>query len=719
NLALDAIYDLDGPLTYTVECSDPNVMVYVPEGNRSMRMTVSADNGNVSGEMIFELFEQRAPRVTNQMISLAESGFYDGLTFHRILNDFVIQGGDPTGTGSGNSYLGVFDDQFHNELMHTTTGALSMAKAIEDGNDCQFFITEGAQRHLDFNHSVFGQLIEGEDVRADLSDVPANSSTGVPDSTAIMESVEIFEDTENAILVINAPYYYVGSSSVTITVTIHDDQGNDYVQTPINVTIQPDTNSFGYEENSGSYFADFDALRTPVGTPYSVDLSQYIQDVEGIESYAEPDEYTDYEFRTFFYDAYGLYNIIERDQYGEVVYRDAYGNVTTAELGSVTHLEYVPFLENTDLQYSIDFYSGVASFTPDSGLVGTYLFPVATGLADGYGGDPIDKQVAALNLVPTEAPDATLAMTLVHDPTDVDEQGEVDALPASEEWITAWDKCSMEVWAKIDDSGQYGIYSVSTDLSYDADRYEVSDIEWGVGFNQEQTGTIDSETGVITGLGGTTKWYTVIPYGGDSGYPSMEPEDVIRWGDDQYVLVARVNLQPKYTQEELQVQPGTGYDTPVATSFALSQGNVKWNAVDEADVLYAGTVDADIYAVSYDLNGDASINLTDVLQFLGNYQVDIDAPGNEWGYACDFNQDGAVQLSDFLMMLGNYQFTAAGGHVEMPDGFPDLGGSQSASLMGTLTASDLAGLDGDADQDDDTDDQTLAIDQIMLLYGDV
>ena len=68
--------------------------------------------------MVFQLFEGRAPRATEQIITLANDGFYDGIIFHRVIDEFVIQGGDPTGTGSGGSDLGDFDDQFHVDLQH-------------------------------------------------------------------------------------------------------------------------------------------------------------------------------------------------------------------------------------------------------------------------------------------------------------------------------------------------------------------------------------------------------------------------------------------------------------------------------------------------------------------------------------------------------------------------------------------------------------------------
>src|SRR5690606_19222892 len=103
-----------------------------------------------------------------------------GLKFHRVLNNFVIQGGDPLGNGTGGSTLGDFDDQFHLDLQHNRTGVLSYAKSADDTNDSQFFITEGPQRFLDFNHSVFGQLVEGETVRQGISNTAVVDEAGVP-----------------------------------------------------------------------------------------------------------------------------------------------------------------------------------------------------------------------------------------------------------------------------------------------------------------------------------------------------------------------------------------------------------------------------------------------------------------------------------------------------------------------------------------------------------
>ena len=113
------------------------------------------------GDLVLELFASDAPTTVNNFVFLARDGFYDGVTFHRVIPGFMAQGGDPTGTGTGNPGY-FFADEFS---QHThVTGALSMANAGPNTNGCQFFITYTPQQHLDGVHSVFGQLIEGMDV---------------------------------------------------------------------------------------------------------------------------------------------------------------------------------------------------------------------------------------------------------------------------------------------------------------------------------------------------------------------------------------------------------------------------------------------------------------------------------------------------------------------------------------------------------------------------
>ncbi|MGP8337700.1 MAG: peptidylprolyl isomerase [Methanosarcinaceae archaeon] len=120
--------------------------------------TIVTDKGVIK----FELYEYRAPITTKNFIDLAGKEFYDGLTFHRVIHGFMIQGGDPGGDGTGGPGY-VIPDEFHTELKHTT-GTVSMANAGPDTGGSQFFITESPQPHLDGKHTVFGQVIEGQDV---------------------------------------------------------------------------------------------------------------------------------------------------------------------------------------------------------------------------------------------------------------------------------------------------------------------------------------------------------------------------------------------------------------------------------------------------------------------------------------------------------------------------------------------------------------------------
>ncbi len=121
--------------------------------------TIETNRGNI----VLKLHATQAPRTVNNFVSLAEDGYYDGVTFHRVLPDFMIQGGDPTGTGRGGPGY-TFKDEFTPELKHDKPGVLSMANAGANTNGSQFFITHVPTPWLDGKHSVFGQVTEGQDV---------------------------------------------------------------------------------------------------------------------------------------------------------------------------------------------------------------------------------------------------------------------------------------------------------------------------------------------------------------------------------------------------------------------------------------------------------------------------------------------------------------------------------------------------------------------------
>lgn len=115
------------------------------------------------GTMVIELFADKTPVTVNSFVFLAREGFYDGVIFHRVISNFMAQGGDPTGTGRGGPGY-RFQDEFHPSLKHDKRGILSMANAGPGTNGSQFFITHGPTPHLDNRHSVFGQVVDGLDV---------------------------------------------------------------------------------------------------------------------------------------------------------------------------------------------------------------------------------------------------------------------------------------------------------------------------------------------------------------------------------------------------------------------------------------------------------------------------------------------------------------------------------------------------------------------------
>ncbi len=135
--------------------SPPSMQIDV---TKTYRVTMETSKGTIE----LELYPQYAPMTVNNFVFLANQGFYDGVVFHRVIKDFVIQGGDPTGTGTGGPGYRFRDETMGNPLTHER-GVISMANAGPNTNGSQFFIVYAPQPHLNGRHTVFGRVISGMD----------------------------------------------------------------------------------------------------------------------------------------------------------------------------------------------------------------------------------------------------------------------------------------------------------------------------------------------------------------------------------------------------------------------------------------------------------------------------------------------------------------------------------------------------------------------------
>jgi peptidyl-prolyl cis-trans isomerase B (cyclophilin B) len=150
-------------------------------------MTTATIHTN-QGAIALELFPEDAPKTVDNFVKLARDGFYDGVIFHRVIPDFMIQGGDPTGTGSGGPGY-QFADEFNDQKV--VRGALAMANAGPNTNGSQFFIvTTEAAPWLDGKHTVFGRVTDGMDVVDAIAEAPRDGRDR-PHEDVVMERVEI------------------------------------------------------------------------------------------------------------------------------------------------------------------------------------------------------------------------------------------------------------------------------------------------------------------------------------------------------------------------------------------------------------------------------------------------------------------------------------------------------------------------------------------------
>ena len=159
--------------------------------SKSYKAKIELEKG---GEILIDIIVNEAPKTVNNFVFLAKDGYYDGITFHRVIPGFMAQSGDPTGTGSGGPGYN-FDDEFHENARHNSEGILSMAnRGVVNGmgtNGSQFFITFAPTPHLDDHHSVFGKVSEGMEVVLSIAERDPGSAQTSGDA---MKTVTILEE---------------------------------------------------------------------------------------------------------------------------------------------------------------------------------------------------------------------------------------------------------------------------------------------------------------------------------------------------------------------------------------------------------------------------------------------------------------------------------------------------------------------------------------------
>jgi peptidylprolyl isomerase/peptidyl-prolyl cis-trans isomerase B (cyclophilin B) len=178
------------PLSAERQTRFPAAQQVLDQAGKEYRAVIKTNKGDV----VLELYADKAPRTVNNFVFLALNHYYDGVVFHRVLEDFMAQTGDPTGTGTGGPGY-TFADEFHPDLRHRGVGVLSMANAGpgprgEGTNGSQFFITFVDTPWLDGKHSVFGKVVSGADVLDRIQRIdPGRRGGAQPD---VMEKVEIY-----------------------------------------------------------------------------------------------------------------------------------------------------------------------------------------------------------------------------------------------------------------------------------------------------------------------------------------------------------------------------------------------------------------------------------------------------------------------------------------------------------------------------------------------
>lgn len=238
------------PQAYSVTSSDPRVRATIAQGQfLTMDITHASSGASdpaFSGTLVFQLFADQTPLTVERISGLVNQGFYNGKFLFRIANnfpganDYIVQGGssDNTASGSINQPGFPFPDEFVRSLAFTGKGQLAMANSGRDTNGSQFFMTTGSPRFLDFKHTIFAQLVSGEDVLQQITQVALNGST--PVSPVIMSTVALTNTNPDGVVLLDTTQAKAGDTS-TVTVTATDPADGSKATRTFKVTVSPDS----------------------------------------------------------------------------------------------------------------------------------------------------------------------------------------------------------------------------------------------------------------------------------------------------------------------------------------------------------------------------------------------------------------------------------------------------------------------------------------------
>lgn len=236
--------------TYTVTSDNPLITASVAQGPFMTVNVTHASSGAgdpaFAGTLTFQLFSDLTPTTVNRITTLVNQGFYTGKNFHRIAsgfpgpNDYIVQGGSVNGNGTGEvSQPGFpFADEFVQQLAFTGTGQLAMANAGDDTNSSQYFITTGSPRFLDFQHTIFGQLVSGQQTLQQMTQVAKGADGTTPVSPILISSVTLSNTNPDGVVHINANKAAAGQTA-HVTVTATDPNDSSTVSRTFTVTTAP------------------------------------------------------------------------------------------------------------------------------------------------------------------------------------------------------------------------------------------------------------------------------------------------------------------------------------------------------------------------------------------------------------------------------------------------------------------------------------------------